>query len=130
MSAAPHFFVKIELGGQGGAVPLLRWAAPGFGDRVRAARAVGRYACFRVDPFPESIQPLEPTVMLPLALAQDLRKAIDFGVIDPASLTTFGQLVELAERASERTAATAESIVRAEPWLKASEVRQRLGLAT
>lgn len=94
MTAKPDFFVKVERGGRGGAVPLLRWAPTDFGARVRAAHAVGRYACFRVDPF---APPSEPTITLPLRLAQELRRAIDFGVIDPATLTEFGRCIAEAE---------------------------------
>lgn len=94
MTSRPDFFVKIERGGRGGAVPLLRWAPSDFGAHVRAAHAVGRYACFRVEPFPVAT---EPVVTLPLHLAQELRKAIDFGVIDPATLTQFGVLIARAE---------------------------------
>lgn len=96
MSRRPDFFVKIELGGQGGAVPLLRWAAPDFGRRVRAARAVGRYACFRLNAFPEAI---EPTVTLPLSVARALRKAFDDGVIDPAALSEFTRRIAEGSRA-------------------------------
>ncbi len=92
----PEFFAKIELGGKGGAVPLLRWSAPDFGERVRIARAVGRYACFRIDPFPVAI---EPTVTLPLSLARELRHAFDFGVIDPGVLTEFSRLISAGEHA-------------------------------